>query len=67
MEDISTKIPLSIDNSSKVYKEQCCVYEGGRVPRVTKKGTYRYKILRALTILVIFMKNNGAYTEMEHI
>ena len=26
--------------------------EGGRVARVVKKGTYRYKILRALTILV---------------
>ena len=35
--------------------------------RVVKKGTCRYKILRALTILVRFKKNNGAYTEMEHI
>ena len=34
--------------------------EGGRVARVVKKGTCRYKILRALTILVRFKKNNGA-------
>ena len=35
--------------------------------RVVKKGTYRYKILRALTILVRFKKKNGAYTEKEEI
>ena len=35
--------------------------------RVVKKGTCRYKILRALTILVRFKKKNGAYTEKEKI
>ena len=35
--------------------------------RVVKKGTCRYKILRALTILVRFKKKNGAYTENENI
>ena len=35
--------------------------------RVVKKGTYRYKIFRALTILVRFQKKNGAYTEKEEI
>ena len=35
--------------------------------RVVKKGTCRHKILRALTILVWFKKNNGVYTEMEQI
>ena len=35
--------------------------------RVVKKGTCRYKILRALTILVRFKKKNGAYTEKENI
>ena len=34
---------------------------------VVKKGTCRYKILRALTILVRFKKKNGAYTENENI
>ena len=35
--------------------------------RVAKKGTYRYKIFRALNILVRFKKKNGAYTEKEKI
>ena len=41
--------------------------EGGRVARIAKKGTCRYKMLRALTILIRFKKNNGACTEIEHI
>ena len=55
-EEISKKFPLSLR-----------AFEGGRVARVAKKGTSIYKILRALTILVRFKNNNGAYTEMEHI
>ena len=35
--------------------------------RVVKKGTCRYKILRALTMLVRFKKKNCAYTEEEEI
>ena len=33
--------------------------------RVVKKGTCRYKILRVLTIIVRFKKENGAYIEKE--
>ena len=35
--------------------------------RVVKKGTYRYKIFRALNILVRLKKKNCAYTEKENI
>ena len=37
------------------------------VARVAKKRRDKYKILRALTILVRFKKKNGAYTEKEKI
>ena len=77
MEDISKKIPFSLRAFEGAYGEKenipiFFVFErqsvwGWRVARVVKKGTCRYKILRALTILVRFKKKNGAYTENENI
>ena len=55
MEDISKKIPLSLRAFEGAYGEKENIpkknflsvraSEGGRVARVVKKGTYRYKYL----------------------